>query len=363
MSQQDREDNNKPIEQDPEKRKQELRDKYRKFLDNDALYANAYQEDSPETSIEKKEEGGEDKPANPYPNRDRDESKDLSEDNLIYTSDDDSPLEQENAAKKKEIQSQIQHNIDRSLQQDRLAYNEKEDVQMSFVEHLDELRTRFIRILIVMGVFLVASIAFSEFLVQFLQQPYTQYGHKLITIRPTGAFLARLKIALMSSFVVAMPFIIHQIWLFIFPALSGRFKKLGIPLMLFAYILFLGGVAFNFFIVLPFVLEALIKMVWEGVQVLYNVNDYYDFLLIMSLLFGSIFEMPIVVLIFVRLGLFTHRFLIQQWRYSLVGGTVLAALLTPPDAISQVMMLVPMILLYFLSIAVAFVFRRRDNLS
>ncbi len=314
-------DKDKPSK-NPKGRKRQLREKYKKFdAQNEELYKEAYAQ-------EIKSEGG------------------------LYQSDD---------PKLPDVTTSSQGKQGTLIRQQKLAYQEEQDVQMTFVEHLEELRVRFIRILIIAGIFTVAAIALSEYLVFFLQEPYTRFGHKLVTTNPTGAFLTRLKISLMIAFVGAMPFILHQIWLFIFPALSGKFRRIGVSLLLFAYLLFLTGVSFNFFIVLPYVLESLISMAWQGVEILYDIHDYYDFILIMSLLFGFIFEMPIFVLIFVRIGLLNHRFLIKQWRYSLVIGSIIAALLTPPDAVSQIMMLVPMIILYVISIGIAYLFRRNED--
>lgn len=333
------------------------RERYAQYSDNEDLYAKAYreqeeqekaqedpfQEDLPKEQSSSEKPSPESSPEDPYPES-IEEANEPKE--LIKTNEGTSQEQARQQRKQRKQQS--------------LDYDEKQDIQMSFVDHLEELRKRFIYILIFWGILTVVAIAFSQFLVEFIQEPYTQIGHKLITTRPTGAFLTRLKLSFITGFVLSLPFILHQLWLFIFPALSGRLKKLGTPLLLFAFLLFLTGVAFNYIIVLPLVLNALIQMAWEGVQITYNVDDYYGFVTMTSIVFGAIFEMPIVVLIFVRVGLLTHRFLLHKWRASLVIGAVIASFLTPPDVVSMVMMIMPMILLYLLSIAIAYIFRRRD---
>jgi sec-independent protein translocase protein TatC len=214
--------------------------------------------------------------------------------------------------------------------------------------------------LIIFGVLALIAISFSEYLVKFLQEPYIANGKKLITTRPTGAFMTRFRIALMSALILALPFTLHQLWLFVFPALTGKLKKMGLPLLIFSTLLFWGGIIFNYLFVLPMVMKAFQDMIWPGVEIAYNIDDYYDFISMTSIVFGVIFEMPVVVLLFVRMGFLTHRFLLKQWRYSLVIGAVIAAILTPPDAFSQTMMLIPMILLYLISILIAYIFRKRD---
>lgn len=311
------------------------KNKWRKYLNNEELYEKAY-----ENGLENSESG---------------ENIDDTA-SLITTGEENSLSEGQNQKFDKAVVP-----LSGGQKNDgTLRYDDSQDLQMSFVDHLEEFRKRFINILLIFGIFAVIALSLSEYLVSWLQEPYTQGGNKLITTRPTGAFLTRLKVALMASLVLSIPSILHQVWLFIFPALSGRFKKLGIPLLIFAFILFVGGVAFNYFIVLPIVLQALQNIVWEGVEIVYNIDDYYDFVTMTSIMFGAIFEMPIFVLIFVRIGILSHHFLIRKWRYSLVIGAVIAAILTPPDAVSLLMMLFPMVLLYCISVGIAFIFRRRQ---
>jgi sec-independent protein translocase protein TatC len=236
------------------------------------------------------------------------------------------------------------------------ASAEHDDGESSLIEHLVELRSRLMRALAGLGIALLALLPFANRLYGWFAQPLLDKlpeGAHLIAVEVASPFFAPLKLALFVAVVVMMPWLLYQAWAFVAPGLYKREKKLALPLLVSAVALFYAGCAFAFFIVLPAVFGFLTAVTPEGVAMMTDINAYLSFVLVIFLAFGISFELPVALVILVLLGWVTPAQL-REWRgYAVVGMFVLAAVITPPDVVSQLMLAIPMCLLYEAGIVAA----------
>jgi len=225
--------------------------------------------------------------------------------------------------------------------------------EMTFLEHLEELRQRIIISLIAVGIFFVISYIFSKQLLSFILLPYKKIVHQnpLVFIAPVEAFLTYLKVAFFSGIFFASPVIIYEFWAFVSPALYPHEKRIAIPILLLSVIFFVGGCAFCYFLVLPIGLKYLIVgFSSEMLAPMISVGKYLSFSLIFILAFGLIFETPLILFFMNRLGLIELETLTKNRRVVIVGIFIIAAILSPPDVVSQVLLALPLILLYELTL-------------
>jgi sec-independent protein translocase protein TatC len=224
-----------------------------------------------------------------------------------------------------------------------------DDVQGRLLDHLVELRARLLRAVIGLLVVFVALLPFANRLYGLLAQPLLDKlpkGGQLIAIEVASPFFAPLKLAFFVALVAAMPWLLYQVWAFVAPGLYRREKKLAMPLLVSALALFYAGCAFAYFLVLPAVFTFLNKVTPSGVAMMTDINAYLDFVLVIFLAFGASFELPVALVILVLMGWVTTAQL-REWRgYAIVGIFVIAAVITPPDVVSQLMLAIPMMLLY-----------------
>lgn len=229
-------------------------------------------------------------------------------------------------------------------------------VEGSLLSHLLELRTRLIRML--MGLLLgFLPCAF------FARELYTILAHPLLEKLPQGGqmiatdvatpFFVPMKVAMMLAFVITLPHTLYQIWAFVAPGLYSHEKRLGLPLVLSSTLLFFFGMLFAYFAALPLVFEFITYFAPEGVAVMTDINKYLSFVLSMFMAFGITFEVPVVVIVLVKTGIITIEKLKEIRPYVIVGSFVIAAIVTPPDVISQFMLAVPLCLLYEVGIIMA----------
>ncbi len=230
---------------------------------------------------------------------------------------------------------------------------ERGDEPMSVVGHLDEMRSRILQSLIAVIVLTFAGFFLSDHLLEFMNAPFVKTGHKLNIFKLTGGFIIRIKAALVAGLMIGLPFIIYQIWKFISPAISKKDRKFSIISLICAFFLFYGGMAFVFFILLPFAIDMLLSFIGDDMLSTIGASDYMSFILLMSVAMGILFELPIVVMILTRIGLITPRFLITKRKYSVVIIWIIAAVITPQDVLSQVLVAVPLMLLYEISIVIS----------
>jgi sec-independent protein translocase protein TatC len=219
----------------------------------------------------------------------------------------------------------------------------------SLIDHLIELRMRLMRGLAGTGLVLLCLLPFANKLYGLLAQPLLDKlpeGAHLIAIEVASPFFAPLKLAFFTALVVTMPWLLYQAWAFVAPGLYKREKRLAMPLLASAVALFYIGCAFAFFLVLPSVFKFLTLVTPDGVSMMTDINAYLNFVLVIFLAFGLSFELPVALVILVLLGWVTTDQLREARGYAVVGVFVLAAIITPPDVVSQLMLAIPMCLLY-----------------
>jgi sec-independent protein translocase protein TatC len=230
------------------------------------------------------------------------------------------------------------------------------DDQESFFSHLVELRDRLIRILIALAVAFVPLAFFARELYSILAAPLLATlpaGGTMIATDVVGVFMVPMKVALTVAFLVMLPYILYQIWAFVAPGLYSHEKHLALPLLAASVLLFFIGMAFAYFAFFPMVFGFMSKFAPAGVTWMTDIEKYFSFVLTMFLAFGATFEVPVVVIVLVRVGVVSVATL-REWRpYVIVGAFVVGAIFTPPDIISQFMMAVPLWLLYELGMVLA----------
>lgn len=235
---------------------------------------------------------------------------------------------------------------------------------MPLTAHLAELRSRLIKSLLALSAAFAVAYAFVERIFDILTAPLAQIHIKDLTLIGTAvseAFFTKLKVAFLASLVLALPVILWQAWQFIAPGLYEHEKRPARYFALFGTFFFLLGAAFCYQVVFPAGLIFFLSR-YEAIDVrpAIRIGEYLTFSSRLLIAFGVAFEMPVLGYFFTRIGLIDHRFLIRQFRYALIGIFILAAVLTPPDVISQVLVAIPLTLLYGVSIVAAYVARRRS---
>ncbi len=237
------------------------------------------------------------------------------------------------------------------------------DVRMPLTAHLDELRTRLIRALIAVGIGFALSYGFSERLVAWLLEPLTALRPEEALVIGTGvtdAFFTKLKVSFIAGIFLASPAVFYQVWQFVAPGLYEREKRVALPFSFAASFFFVAGAAFCYYLVFPvafrFFLDEFISV---GIAAQIRVSEYLSFASRMLLAFGITFELPVATFFLARVGLVTHRTMIGWTRYAVVVIFVMAAILTPgPDIASQMLMATPLLVLYALSIGIAYLVAR-----
>ncbi|HXG50853.1 MAG TPA: twin-arginine translocase subunit TatC [candidate division Zixibacteria bacterium] len=237
---------------------------------------------------------------------------------------------------------------------------------MPFTAHLDELRTRLIRCVLAVAVAFVGCFAAAEQIFSLLAAPLRALqapGMVLIGTAVAEAFLTKLKISLVAAVAVALPVLLWQAWQFVAPGLYAHEKAYARSFVAAGSLFFLAGATFCYAVVLRYGLGFLLHR-YEAIRVrpMIHTADYLALVARLVLAFGIMFQLPVAAYFLARVGLIDHRFLTRYFGYGLIGIAALAAVLTPPDLISQVLLMVPLTVLYGVSIAVAyFAGRPREN--
>ena len=234
---------------------------------------------------------------------------------------------------------------------------------MPFTAHLAELRSRLIKSCIAVGLAFLACFPVSEQIFAVLSGPLRRLqvpGLVLIGTSVTEAFFTKMKVAFVAGTMLALPVLLWQAWQFVAPGLYEHEKRYTRSFVIFGSFFFILGAAFCYEVVLQLGLQFLLRR-YQAIQVqpLIHMNEYLALVSRLVLAFGAMFEMPVVVYFLARVGLIDHRFLIRHIRYAIIAVAFVAAILTPPDLISQVLFMLPLSLLYAVSIAVAYVARPR----
>jgi sec-independent protein translocase protein TatC len=226
----------------------------------------------------------------------------------------------------------------------------------SFISHLIELRTRLLRSIIAVVIVFVGLFPFASDLYALLAQPLLAAlpkGGQMIATEVTTPFFVPMKVAMMAAFLIALPYVLFQIWSYVAPGLYRHEKRLALPLIIASVGLFFLGMAFAYFLVFPVVFGFITHAAPAGVAVMTDINKYLDFVLTLFLAFGITFEVPVVVIVLVKFGIVSIQKLKESRPYVIVGAFVIGAIFTPPDVVSQIMLAVPLWLLYELGIVLA----------
>lgn len=230
------------------------------------------------------------------------------------------------------------------------------DARLSVIEHLDELRSRVVVALLALGVAFGLCAWQSDTIIEILNRPLD--GREPVTLSPTEPFLTTITLSLYAAILIALPVILYQIYAFVLPAFSPSERRVALPLLLMVPFLFVGGVAFCYFVVLPPALDFLLGFNADEFDTQLRAREYYGFAMLTMISLGILFQVPIGVLAATRLGVVTVDQLRQNRRYAILGIAVLAALLPTIDPITMLLEMVPLVILYEVSILLAAAFGR-----
>lgn len=226
----------------------------------------------------------------------------------------------------------------------------------SFMSHLIELRDRLLRCVVALLLVFICLFPWARDIYTVLAEPMLAalpQGGQMIATEVTAPFFIPVKVTLLAAFVIALPYLLYQIWAFVAPGLYLHEKKMVMPLIVTSTLLFLVGMAFAYFVVFPVVFHFIISIAPEGVTVMTDIGKYVDFVLTLFIAFGVTFEVPVAVVILTRAGIVSIAALKQARPYVIVGAFVIGAIFTPPDVVSQILLAIPLWLLYEAGIVVS----------
>lgn len=240
--------------------------------------------------------------------------------------------------------------------------NSEEGVEQTFISHLIELRDRLLRIILCVLLIFLALTTYANQIYSYVAGPLLKHmpeNSTMIAIDVASPFLTPFKLALVAAVFISIPVILYQFWAFVAPGLYKHERRLVLPLLIASTLLFYMGVAFAYFVVFPLVFSFLTAAAPVGVAVMTDITKYLDFALTMFFAFGVCFEVPIFTIVMVWTGLVTPTQLAEQRPYVIVGAFIIGMFLTPPDAVSQTMLAIPMWLLFEIGLLFSRVFARK----
>lgn len=243
-----------------------------------------------------------------------------------------------------------------------MSHEESPEGSLTLTEHLRELRTRLIRS--VLGIIVAAVLCYNyvDVILVYIRQPIEKYlqGGGLIYTAPSDKFLAYLKVAFFGGVLLATPWWLYQLWRFIAPGLYARERKYSLAFIFSGSILFAGGVVFAYVFALPAAFEFLMTFGGDADKPMITIDHYLSFFTTMLFVFGLTFELPLVIVILGMLGIVSQRFLREKRRYSIVILSIVAAVLSPPDVVSMMTLLVPLYVLFEISIFLVGFFEKKN---
>jgi sec-independent protein translocase protein TatC len=238
-----------------------------------------------------------------------------------------------------------------------MSSDEREQLaEGSLISHLVELRERLMRVVIAVVILFVPCAIFQDRLFTLVAMPLLEkmpQGTSMIATSPVAPVMVPLKLALMAAVFLAMPYVLYQVWAFVAPGLYKNEKRFAIPLVFSSIVLFYAGIAFAYFVVFPLMFAFLTTTTPQGVQMMTDIGNYLDFILLLFFAFGIAFEIPVATVLLAATGMVRVETMTKNRGYVILGIFVIAAFLTPPDAISQSFMAVPMYLLYEIGIVLS----------
>jgi sec-independent protein translocase protein TatC len=228
------------------------------------------------------------------------------------------------------------------------------DEELPVSEHIEELRQRLFKSLIAVIVGFLVAWPFKKRILLFLEKPLPDSVHgKLVFLSPPEAFFTALKVSFFAGIVLSLPYVLYQVWKFVEPGLYEHEKRFLLPFMFFSVLFFFLGASFAYFVILPFGLRFLLNFMGDLLVPQITVGNYISFVIQMILAFGFVFLLPVVVWLLSKLGVINYRVLEDNRKFAILIVFIVAAILTPPDAFSQIMMALPLLALYELSIWVS----------
>ena len=237
-----------------------------------------------------------------------------------------------------------------------------QDEKIPFTGHLEELRKRLIVCFVAIGVGFCIAYGFKAKLFELLSQPLITVmgaGDQLVFTGLPEAFFTYLKVAFLVGFILAVPVILYQFWMFVAPGLYEKEKRLMIPIVFLSSFFFVGGALFGYFIVFPYGFKFFLGFASEIIRPLPSMREYLSFASKLLIAFGLVFELPLVITFLAKLGIVSVDFLKKNRKYALLLFFIAAALITPPDVVTQIMMALPLMVLYEISILGAKIFGRK----
>ena len=231
-----------------------------------------------------------------------------------------------------------------------------------FISHLIELRDRLLKAIAALFIVFFTLFYWAQDIYSLLAAPLIEAlpeGSTMIAIEVAAPFFVPIKVTLFASFVVALPVVLYQVWAFIAPGLYTHEKRLVVPLIATSTILFLAGCLFAYLVVFPTVFHFVAAFTPEGVEMNTDIQKYFDFVLTLFLAFGLAFETPIAVVILTRMGIVSIETLKESRPYIIVGAFVIAAIFTPPDVISQLLLAFPIWILYEIGLFIAGILEKK----
>jgi len=228
--------------------------------------------------------------------------------------------------------------------------------QENFISHLIELRARLLRALVAVGVLFICLLPWSSDIYDFLAWPLISTlpsGTHMIATGVVTPFFVPIKVTMLVAFVLALPYVLYQAWAFVAPGLYAHERRLALPLVAGSVLLFIAGMAFCYFFVFRMAFRFIASFAPESVQLAPDIEQYLSFVMTMFIAFGVTFEVPVIVILLARAGVVSVQKLREVRSYVIVGAFIVAAIVTPPDVVSQIMLAVPICLLYELGIFIA----------
>jgi sec-independent protein translocase protein TatC len=231
-----------------------------------------------------------------------------------------------------------------------------DNIQESFISHLIELRSRLLHSIVAVVIVLVCLVPWAKDIYALLAAPLLKAlpkGSTMIATDVTGTFLVPLKVTLMAAFLIALPYVLYQMWAFVAPGLYQSERRLALPVLVSSFVCFVAGMAFAYFVVFPVAFGFFAGYAPAGVTMMTDIDKYLSFVLTMFIAFGITFETPVVVIVLVHFRVVSLAKLRSIRPYIIVGAFIVGAVFTPPDVVSQLMLAVPLCLLFELGLLLA----------
>ncbi len=238
------------------------------------------------------------------------------------------------------------------------------DQKQPFLSHLKELRDRIVVSLIAVGVAFLVTFYFKERIFQFLMQPFINVmpkGSSFIFISITEAFITYFKISIVAALFLAAPVLLYEFWMFVAPGLYEKEKKFVYPFIFFGSACFICGALFCYYVVMPYLYKFFVSYAADFIIAMPDLKNYMSLTLKMLLIFGVLFELPLLAFYLSKAGIINARLLSSKRRYAILAIFIVAALITPPDVVSQILVAVPLWGLYEISIIIARVFGKKEK--